>query len=793
MSTATTERGGAPDLAGAPGGRDDAPRGAAGRWSAPALLAGAAAFAGVATYAGYLVLQVAQLLLLRRLAPRFFWLDDSQGQFGPMIWWLGRHLQDGRPPLMDPEQGMAGNITADMQYGALDPLHWGLQALAAGTDDVLRMAWGFGALCVLLLGTGVLVLLRSYRVHRVLAVAGALGVASSGFFLWYGSSWWPLLWSVAWLPWFWWGLAARRWWSVVVLAVATWALLASGNPYVLFFALALLAAQAVELVRAAGTARALLRGAPLARLAALLAGLAVASPTLLTTVQLSSVMARQDPDPVIGNEGFGVANLADVLLGGPTLLGQTNAWGGNVQLVPALYTLLVAVPALALVDWRRAWRAPGVLTAASVYLLAVVFTQLPTTVSVFRYPLRYIVVAELALPLLALLGLTAAAVVTRRRLWIAAGLVAAQGALSWARAPVFVKWHALAVVVVALAVAALVLLLRAPRRAQAVAGAVVLLALTWGTVFVGERMMVSLQDRVDALDGRPSPDDEPLRSLPAGGQLATTVADYRARSAAVDQAVTVITYDFGDDMGWAGGVLRGNGNLLADLRTGGGSLAVWQSALDTHWCRSYEGATCSDAGTLLATAPGTGTAWVDLLSDDTVLLDRDAPQELAAHFDQTWARAGTAGDFVEYRREDGLPGRVTAADGVTVTQQPGGSGLAYGDAPMDTYTVATGDAPGTLAFRIPSWPGLRVTLDGRPLPAGSVDGSVLAVTVPAGVDAGALAVSYVPVGERILVPAFLAGALLLVVAVVLRAVAGRRRPAADTDQRPIPDREERTT
>jgi hypothetical protein len=725
---------------------------------------------------GYLVLQLAQLALLRTTAPRFFWLDDSQGQFGPMWWWLGQHKQDGRPPLMDPELGMAGNLAADMQYGVLDPLHWGLHALFGLTDDFLVMSWAFASISVLLLGAGTLLLLRHHGVSGWLSLAGALGVASSGFLLWYGSSWWPMLWSVAWLPWFWLGLVSLRWTGPLVLGVATWALLASGNPYVLFFALALVAAQAYEQIRDGGGVRVLLRPLGLARVAAAVGGLLLALPTLLTTVELSPYMSRLEPDAVVGNAAFGVPNLADVLLGGPTLLGQTNGFGGTLGLVPAMYTWVVAVAAVALVDWRRAIRSSGVVTAGAVLLLAVAFTQLPTVVAVFRYPYRYLVVVQVVLPLLVLLALKAAPHLTRRRLLVAGSLVLAQTALAAFRAPVFVKWHVLAGVLTALAVAALVVALsrRSGGGVRAVAAALVVL-LSWGTVFIGEQMMESLQERVVALDGVAAPDDVPFRVLPAGRQLGTTVAAYEERSYATGTSATVITYGFDGDMGWSGGVLRGNGNLVSDLRTGTGSFAVWHAALNAHWCRTYEGATCDDPARLLELAPGTGRSWLDLASSDTVLLDRDAPQLLQDHFAAQWTLVEQGDAYTEYRREDGLPGRVTDAQGVAVSQSPGGSGMAYGSAPMDTYTVSTGSEDGSLVLRIPFWPGLRATLGGEPLPVDTVDGALLRVPVPSGVEGELLEIAYVPIGERLLVPSLGAGAVLVLAAAAWATVTGRRR------------------
>ncbi|MGY1748059.1 hypothetical protein [Modestobacter sp. SYSU DS0511] len=734
---------------------------------------------GAATYGGHLVVQVVQLLVLHQLAPRFFWLDDSQSQFGPMTWWMGRNQQDGRPPLMDPDLGQAGNLVADMQYGALDPLHWGLQALAAQTDDLLLMSWLFGGGCVLGLGTGALVLLRHHGVPRPLAVAGAVGIASSGFFLWYGSSWWPLMWSVAWLPWFWWGLATRRWWGAAVLALATWALLTSGNPYVLFFALAIIVAQAVERVRAAGSVRALLGPADAARALALFGGLAVALPTLLSTVELSPYMSRQGAEPVIGNAGFGVPNLADVVLGGATLMGQTNAWTGAVQVVPAMATLVVALPALALVRWRTALRHPGVLTALAVYVLAVVLTQLPTTVSVFRYPFRYLVIVQVMLPLLALIAVTAAPALERKRLRLALLIVGAQALLAWFRAPLFVRWHVLAGVLAVVALGCLVVALRRrPPWATVAAGALV--ALSAGSLFLGVGMMLSVQERADVLEGATSETEGPFRSLPPGRELGTTEADYRANALVTDGVATVITTDFGPAMGWPSGVLRGNGNLVAGFATGGGSLAVWQRGVNEHWCRDYDGTTCGEPESLLARAPGTGLAWVDLLSSDRVLLGT-VPQAVRDHFESTWTPAGRVGDLDAYVRRDDLPGRVTAARDVSVTQQPGHSGLAHGGEPMDVYTVSTGASPGTVVTRIPYWPGLRATVDGAPVEVGAIDDAVLSLELPAGLRDARLEISYVPVGERLLVPAFVVGGVLTAAAVLTALIAdrrSRRRPAA---------------
>jgi uncharacterized membrane protein YfhO len=93
---------------------------------------------------------------------------------------------------------------------------------------------------------------------------------------------------------------------------------------------------------------------------------------------------------------------------------------------------------------------------------------------------------------------------------------------------------------------------------------------------------------------------------------------------------------------------------------------------------------------------------------------------------------------------------------------------------MDTYVVSTGDAGGTLATRIPYYPGMTATLDGRELPVTTVEGAALAVDLPAGVDDGRLELAYAPAGAGAVVPAALAGCALIVLAAAGAAVAARR-------------------
>ncbi len=191
--------------------------------------------------------------------------------------------------------------------------------------------------------------------------------------------------------------------------------------------------------------------------------------------------------------------------------------------------------------------------------------------------------------------------------------------------------------------------------------------------------------------------------------------------------------------------------------------------------RTVWGATCSEPQTLLAEAGNTGVTWWDLMTSDTVLLSVDAPAEVRAHLDRGWRQVAATETWLRYQRADGLPGRVTAVTGdVRVSEDDWTFGLARTGEPVDSYVVATGDQGGTLATRIPYYPGMAATLEGESLPVTTVEGAALAVELPAGVDAGRLELAYAPAGSGAVVPAAVAGVTVIVLAAVAGSVVRRR-------------------
>ncbi|MGY1592656.1 hypothetical protein ACI79D_11810 [Geodermatophilus sp. SYSU D00708] len=726
--------------------------------------------------AAYVVAQLAVLRLLETASPRFFvhephrlvFFSDVQAQFLPVMWWMGRHADPLSPPLVDPDVGGNGNFTADMQYGALDPLHWVVLRALAAADDFVLFSWALAAGTLTLTGLGVLAVLRRAGVRATVAVPTALGAVTSGFLLFFGSDWWPVLWTAPAFPWLWYGLLRRDLIGALVAGTSTWVLLNGGNVYLVPFGVVLVVTVVVLEVRARGSLPAALRQRWLGgALLAMTGGAVAAAPTLLTVAQLGPFAGRPHEQSLLGNTAFGVPNALDVVVGGASLHAIVNDWLGAVQQTPAFATFVVALPALALVDWRRALHHPVVLTALVLVASAALATQLPAVVGVLRIPFRYVLVVHLVLPVLAAVGVTVAPQLTRRRLTVAGLLVAGQAALALSRAPALVRWHAIALVVAAAALAAFVVVLRpgTPARRRLVAGAVVCLA-AGSQVFVGLGQLVDIHAAVQARF------PEQIRFQGSGYDLGTTVADVRDHALEVDAAVTVLQYDSLDlppAVRQTGGVLYGEANLLAGLRTGFGYSAVKHTGTVDLECGGKP--TCVR---LLEPAPVQGgVPWLDLVAADRVYVSMAAPREVVDHLESSplFESRGTVRGYALYARVQPLTGRVTWTEGVDVDPGEWTSTFAALGRDQERYRVTTGDDAGRVVLRVPYWPGYAAAVDGERVPVTALGDSLLAVELPAGLTDAALTVRYEPLGVRLFWPLQAAGLVLLAGGAVL---AGRR-------------------
>ena len=682
--------------------------------------------------------------------PRFFYVDDKQLQYLPVFRWLGQRA-NGAPPVIDPDQGMAGNFAADPQYGVFDPLHWLLHRLLLTTDDLALASWSLSVASLLVLGLGVCAVATEHRVQPLWAAAAALGGATSGWLLFVGASWWPMTWGTALLPWLWWGLAARSRWGAPVAALSACLLVSSGYPYVLPFAAAVVVAVVADrLVQdgRTGGARAAARSLLVRRVASPLlaaAGGALAgSCNLWVARELQDVTQRAGSAPV-AEEGAFVPNLLDALLGGPTLFGQADGWWGSLLPLPVLATAWFAVPLLAVVRWRSAVRLPGAVAALAVTAFCALATQAPTEMGSFRFPIRYLADLQVFLPLLTVLLLRAGWALRPRRLALAAAVVVGQLLLAVTRAGELLEWHVAGAVIVLGCLAAVVLGRRAAlRRPGRVAVAAVLL---------GSLALLPLLGAGAAVDGQRLRSVEPTSSLPYLGphdsaRWPSSVAEFGARAASPGLNATVIAWrGAGPELGLRAGIPLGSAALLSGTRPGYGYTSVGHGAWAERWCADYLGhvGMCQEAeGRLLETAPGTSLTWLEVMAKDDVLLWPSAPASLRERLVESgrWQEVEPLGRFTRLTRVRPSPGRITWSDAGVRAVAPVDVGLA-----VQTYdvTVAASSAQ-RLVLRDPWWPGYRATLDGVEVPTTALAGTVVEVELPAGSYAGRLRVEYRPAG-----------------------------------------------
>lgn len=723
--------------------------------------------------------------------PRFFYIDDKQLQYLPVFRWLGQ--QPGlRPPLVDPDQGMAGNFAADPQYGVFDPAHWVVYRIVSATGNMNLAAWAISVGAIAVLGLGVCALTSTYRVRPAWGASAALAAATSGWLLYVGASWWPMVWGTAWLPWLWWGMVAGRRWAPAVAAVSGYLLVSSGYPYALPFALAIVVGVLIErLVQARWDARSGLQALsgrrPLAAFVAAAGGGLAGTTGILVAGGVQEISQRTGAvSPPLGNAGTFVANAMDVLLGGLTLQGSVDGWWGELITLPVMSAGWFAVPLLGLVRWRSALRGPGVVTTLIVAVFSFVATQTPTEIGSLRFPVRYLADLQLVLPLLTVLLLRQGLAVGRRHLLAAAGLVVAQLLVAIARTPALSGWHLAAAVAVLACGAALVVLVRgqarpAPARAGRVGVAALLVLGSAVLPVLGGLTASAASEAVTGEEGsfpRLGPHDS--------GEWPTLIDGFEAAAWEDDLNATALVWgDAGPDLGLLStGVPLGSAGLFSGMRLGYGYTSVGQLAWADRWCNDYLGqvGTCGDAADRLsAIAPGTDVSWLEVMSKDTVLLSRSVPAALRDQLltSGRWTVTDERNGSTRVERTQARPGRSTwNSDGVFLTAGEVGP-------EQQTYRVDVDSAEDqTVVFRDTWWPGYHATLDGEEVPTTALDGTVVQVTLPAGRYSEELTVTYRPDGLGLGLVAVGVGAAIAVVGVLLgwRPDRRRRRRPATVDE-----------
>jgi hypothetical protein len=691
---------------------------------------------------------------------RFFFAGDKQNQYLPVARDIGGRLRDGEwLPIIDPDLGRSGNFALDLQYGLYEPTHW-LVAIALSYMDNLDLAAAlWSASYLALLAWGVCALLLRLGVGGSWAAATALGVSTSGFVLfWLAPSWIPGLVSFAWVPWWWYSAVAPRTRALGLISTGALAFLICGGGWPATWIVwgSVVAGHLLEAVLRRAEPG-VLRAAVLHLLASAGGGLAA----LVTVLPLMRAVDFTSRQTGLKNSDFLVPNLADILgFASPELHGEMMGFGGEyIQKAPLFFGVWFVAVLAWFIPWRRSVLArPAFVTSLGGLALSLAFTQAPSSLGPLRWPVRMLPGVPLCLGMAAAVAMAALGLrSSRSRVVGACATVLAAILLAFFRDPDIARWLPSALVTAAATAAMLAALIRRP----ATAGTVALVS----SVALAGWAVAANPDAGRGDRGTPS------RLTP--GTLA------------LEQEPTLVLYPMSGATTWASqGVAPGFIRLSQVQRAQPGYSSIGQAGFDSRFCvQSAHGYTCPEAAARLEDRePSTGLPWADLLGYQEVVVHKGAylsKWRSVTRSSDEWQRTGATKDFVRFSRRQPLQtvGRVTAVVGdASVEAVDVGRG-------SQTYDVDS-QSGATLVFRDLYWPGYVATLDGRPLTVGSLDRTLVTVTLPPG-STGTLTVRYEPMPASLWAPLVGGGALLIALAALLARVRpqtlariGRRRNAS---------------
>ncbi|WP_210505894.1 YfhO family protein [Naasia sp. SYSU D00057] len=656
----------------------------------------------------------------------FYYNGDANEQVTPLWHALGDRLRAGEWVLMDPASWMGGNYAGEALIGLLNPVALANMVLVSFFDNLSVASFVVMVEFLGLLAMGVYLLTRSYGARRWAAVALAVAIPFSGFTLWYDAAGWIYhLMAFTWVAWFWWASHrhTRRRLTPILPFVFGALAMTTGSPFGALGVVVVLAALGVELLAHRRYGR---------LLHLVVVGLVVAAaalPVYLPLLGAGDVTWRASLAGV-SNDTFLVPDLGDLAgASSPTYLPSMTQWAGAIENKPSAYLAWFALPLLPWLRWDRVRRRGRLLLSplivAGVFLLA---TLAPSSLWLFRWPMRMIDYLYLAVAVLLAVALSAGLARTawRRRALISGAIVAGGAYLSWATRPIEVGWlHLVVLLIVAALVAAAVL---AARRSTAATGAVLV---------AGTAIVLTLQASTFPYSANPNPVRPPFRV----SALAEGTASFEGTvlQLANGKGVTTEQYQSGE-------ILFGNVPRAAGYESLSSYTGIGFKEFSGELCMDYRGATCSGAFERLwqRTGGGVTAPLADTLRVSTLVLQRSLFEDTGIDVESPragWHVADEDDRRVVWVRDEPLlgEGRVSwASDSVAV--------LADTSAPaLETVRYSAADE-GRLLFARLAWPGYTATVDGEQAFVKDGPAGLVSVDVPAGEHT--LTLSYSPPGLR---------------------------------------------
>ncbi|MFT4185955.1 MAG: hypothetical protein QM613_01825 [Micrococcaceae bacterium] len=368
---------------------------------------------------------------------KFFFLDDTEnGAYG--IWYkIGQSTLNHEWLKFSSSAWMAGNYTAEGQWGIWSPMFMLIGVLAVKIDDAYIFTALLKGFFMCLGATGIFMVAKSYKANNFWAMLVGVAGPIAGFTLFRDVTSWVtnlMIWAI--LPWIWW--ATRRFmyktqnpflpflfgYMLVTIGYVQGTIIL----IVMYIALlieALLAKQykAISLM--------LLNGLVLG-----LVALVVYLPGILT----ADVSNR---DSHIGNNGLLVSSIGSLFVAAtPTQMPQVRTWGYQYNPMPYTY-IAWFVPLFAFVDYGKVKTYLKEISAVITFtVISILLTIAPSDLGPLRFPIRFEpFVVFGVLVLFAIFISRSMAFLTTPRLALALGLVILGFYISWSQTPSEFAFH----------------------------------------------------------------------------------------------------------------------------------------------------------------------------------------------------------------------------------------------------------------------------------------------------------------------------------------------------------------
>ncbi|WP_130175986.1 YfhO family protein [Cryobacterium sp. SO1] len=693
---------------------------------------------------------------------RFYFQDDSEnGAFG--VWYhIGQNLLAGKIPVLNPSVWSSGNYLAEGQWGTWNPLIMliGIGAYL-GTNAVVFMTV-LKVLLLVIAGSGVYLLARSYRVAPPLAYVAGFAVTLNGFTIYFDAPSWVtglLVWAL--IPYFW--VALRRLTqhsaNPLLAFLVGYLIVTVGYVQGVFAIGFVLLAVGVDSLIRRHWAKALR-----------VVGVGVALVLVAVTVFLPGALTGSVTNRavnIVGNDGMMSVDLGGIFSSTiATGYPQVSSWwwSGPTATSPVVY-IAWFLPVLFFIDWRKALKNRAQVRDLTIMLgLSLFYVLLPTVIGPLRYPVRFMPYFALTLIVLTIVALSRASMPRpgRNRFFGAAAVIAAAVYLSWAQLPP----HFLALVfsglVALLGLGAIWWLMRRARPEHTPVWTSV------AAVAVAVSLVLTLAQHYDT---RSSPLS--MNNVPADTSIPKGVLE------GIEGDVLVVgdPLMYGADPAAWQETLMANMWYLSPAQVQNRYQLIGFASYNSALCLQYLGGTCPELlTTLFEPREETGMLLVDQLSIDNIQILKDA-------FDDGEWRTPPAGWSID--RDTGLTvvwsrdepvgpagGVVWSSEGTSVET------LSQTDTSVTMKVLSAPADGGTVALSRLAWPGYSA--ENATLTTAPVDGFLLGLDIPQSSVGEVVTVTFQPPGWAFELTAWLTALTGILIWTILVVVGRLRRRSVRT-------------